>query len=127
MSSLSLRRPPPVQRHLLLTGGPVAAPIPLASAQPQSTRRKDRVTYTHQSFKIDLTQVTPSTTSTATSSELLHELEIEFADSAELMRLAKVRTRGTGAAWSGQEGELFDELVRVFVNNVRILIRNAGS
>ncbi|KAG8860878.1 mRNA-capping enzyme subunit beta [Tulasnella sp. 330] len=103
------------------------APTPLPNAQPNSTRRKDRLTYTHQSFKIDLTQVTPSTTNASTPSELLHELEIEFADSAELMHLAKVRTRGTGAAWSGQEGELFDELVKVFVNNVRILIRNAGS
>lgn len=87
------------------------------------------MTYTHQSFKIDLTQVAPSNSTNAApqSSELLHELEIEFTDPGELMRLAKVRTRGTGAAWSGKEGELFDELVRVFVNNVRILIRNAGS
>ncbi|KAG9008776.1 mRNA-capping enzyme subunit beta [Tulasnella sp. JGI-2019a] len=105
----------------------IPVPIPIASTQPQNTRKKDRMTYTHQSFKIDLTQVAPSTAGSSNPTELLHELEIEFADSAELMRLARVRTRGTGAAWSGQEGELFDELVRVFVNNVRILIRNAGS
>jgi len=101
------------------------APVPTNGA-PYSTRRKDRMTYTHQSFKVDLTQVTPSTTNTQ-QPELLHELEIEFADSVELMRAAKARVRGTGAAWSGREGDLFDELVRVFVNNIRILVRNAGS
>lgn len=84
------------------------------------------MSYSHQSFKIDLTQVAP-TGNSGPQNELTHELEIEFADPGELMRLAKLRARGTGAAWSGQEGELFDELVRVFVNNVRILIRNAGS
>lgn len=84
------------------------------------------MTYSHQSFKVDLTQVT-STGASGSQGDLQHELEIEFIDPGELMRLARLRSRGTGAAWSGQESELFDELVRVFVNNVRILIRNAGS
>lgn len=98
---------------------------PPDSLPPTNTRRKDRLSYSHQAFKIDLTQVTtgPDPAHPQTS----HELEIEFADSGELMRCARVRTKGSsGATWSGKEGEAFDELIRVFVNNIRILVRNAG-
>lgn len=100
------------------------AKLPPESLQPTTTRRKDRMSYSHQAFKIDLTQVT--TSPDPAHSQLSHELEIEFADSNELMRCARARTRGSGAAWSGKEGEAFDELIRVFVNNIRILVRNAG-
>ncbi|KAG8917385.1 mRNA-capping enzyme subunit beta, partial [Tulasnella sp. 417] len=95
---------------------------PPESLPPTNTRRKDRMSYSHQAFKIDLTQVT-----TSPNPAQSHELEIEFADPGELMRCARVRTRGSsGATWSGKEGEAFDELIRVFVNNIRILVRNAG-
>lgn len=99
---------------------------PPSDARPAAnTRRKDRMSYSHQAFKIDLTQVT--TSPDPAHSQKSHELEIEFADPDELMRCARVRTRGsTGATWSGKEGEAFDELIRVFVNNIRILVRNAG-
>lgn len=118
-------KPTSLLPHLVLALRPLPAAVPLTGA-PTNTRKKDRMTYSHQSFKVDLTQVT-STGSSGTQGDLQHELEIEFIDSGDLMRLAGSRSRGTGAAWSGQESELFDELVRVFVNNVRILIRNAGS
>ncbi|KAG8685303.1 mRNA-capping enzyme subunit beta [Ceratobasidium sp. 395] len=35
-------------------------PAPTPNGQPAHTRRKDRISYTHQAFKIDLTQVTSS-------------------------------------------------------------------
>ncbi|KAG8904789.1 mRNA-capping enzyme subunit beta [Tulasnella sp. 403] len=101
-------------------------PLPPSGSAALYTRRKDRLSYTHQSFKVDLTQVTPSNPGSAAPSEQLHELEIEFADSNELMRTVRARTRSTGATWTGKEGELFDELMRIFVNNIRILVRNAG-
>ncbi|KAG8955974.1 mRNA-capping enzyme subunit beta [Tulasnella sp. 424] len=101
------------------------AKLPPDSLPPTNTRRKDRVSYSHQAFKIDLTQVT--TSPDPAHAQLSHELEIEFADPNELMRCARVRTRGSsGATWSGKEGEAFDELIRVFVNNIRIMVRNAG-
>lgn len=54
--------------------------------------------------------------------ELLHELELEFGDS---------RLLAAAAAKRGDEGSpepersAFDELIRAFVNNARILVRNA--
>jgi len=97
----------------------VPAPPPPQNTSTH-TRRKDRITYTHQSFQVDLTQVTPSSSSNAPvpRESLLHELELEFRDSKDLMRLGAMRMRGE------QAGDEYDELVRVFVNNVHILVRN---
>lgn len=104
---------------------PLSAKLPPDSLPPTNTRRKDRMSYSHQAFKIDLTQVT--TSPDPAHAQVSHELEIEFADANELMRCGRVRTKGSsGATWSGKEGEAFDELIRVFVNNIRILVRNAG-
>ncbi|CAE6461343.1 unnamed protein product [Rhizoctonia solani] len=84
--------------------------------KPAHTRRKDRISYTHQAFKIDLTQVTSSHNG---PNQLLHELEVEFVNAAELLRHRARRTQlGPGA-------NPFDDLVRVFVNNVRIMARNS--
>lgn len=100
-----------------------SAPLPMQNAAPVNVRRKDRLSYTHQSFKVDLTQVTSPNAGAAQT----HELEIEFADSNEFMAAAKARAPKTsGAGWTGKESEVFDELMRVFVNNIRILVRNAG-
>lgn len=49
----------------------------------------------------------------------MHELEVEFAQGDELMRYAAVR-----GDRSSPDSDTFDELVRVFVNNCRVLIRN---
>lgn len=73
------------------------------------------MTYTHQAFQIDLTQVTSS----YNPGQLQHELEVEFRDPNELLRFATLREQGHEDGWA------FDELVRVFVNNVRVLVRNA--
>ncbi|KAH7336892.1 CYTH-like domain-containing protein [Rhizoctonia solani] len=87
------------------------------AGQPAHTRRKDRISYTHQAFKIDLTQVTSSHNG---PNQLLHELEVEFVNAAELLRHRARRTQlGPGA-------NPFDDLVRVFVNNVRIMARNSA-
>lgn len=49
----------------------------------------------------------------------MHELEIEFAQAEDLMRLAAFR-----GDRSSPDCDAFDELVRVFVNNCRLMIRN---
>ena len=48
----------------------------------------------------------------------IHELEVEFRDPEELMRSLALRDKGLPG------GEQFDEMVRVFVNNARILVKN---
>jgi hypothetical protein len=56
--------------------------------------------------------------------ELLHELELEFADSRLLTAAAAKRNHeGTPE----HERSAFDELIRAFVNNARILARNANG
>ncbi|KAL5501506.1 CET1 [Sanghuangporus vaninii] len=94
---------------------PVAHPLGNATF----TRRKDRMSYSHEEFLIDLTQVTQS--SGPGSQQIMHELEVEFARPSVLMSTAAVRGDPNV---SPHERDAFDELVRAFVNNVRILVRN---
>ncbi|KAF7979998.1 hypothetical protein HWV62_40092 [Athelia sp. TMB] len=97
-------------------------PMPQPLGSPLFTRRKDRISYTHEEFSIDLTQVTSTANSGA--AELLHELEIEISRPALL--LATALKRGDPNASELERGA-FDELIRAFVNNARILVRNAGD
>ena len=57
-----------------------------------------------------------------TQNQITHELEVEFARPDVLVQAAKVRGNENVPT---HEAEAFDELVRAFVNNVRILVRNA--
>ncbi|EIN12927.1 mRNA capping enzyme [Punctularia strigosozonata HHB-11173 SS5] len=98
---------------------PVAPPTGTAT----HTRRKDRLSYSHEEFNIDLTQVT-SNTSPNGPPELLHELEVEIARPEFL--LAAAMRRGDPQA-PEHERNAFDELIRAFVNNTRILLRNTGG
>ncbi|KAJ7069902.1 CYTH-like domain-containing protein [Mycena amicta] len=95
----------------------VEAPVSHPLGSPTHTRKKDRMSYSHEEFSIDLTQVTPSD-----SPERLHELEIEFARPEVLV--AAARRRGD-LTLPELERSAFDELIRAFVNNARILVRNA--
>ena len=56
--------------------------------------------------------------------EVLHELEIEFARPELLMTLAAKRADPNAP---DHEREAFNELIRAFVNNARILVRNADG
>lgn len=49
----------------------------------------------------------------------IHELEVEFAHPEELRRLMELRGNG------GPEQYGYDQLIAVFVNNCRILAKNA--
>lgn len=56
--------------------------------------------------------------------EVLHELELEISRPALLLSTAM--KRGNPNA-SEHEQNAFDELIRAYVNNARILVRNAGD
>ncbi|KAJ7645476.1 CYTH-like domain-containing protein [Mycena polygramma] len=98
---------------------PVTHPI----GSPTHTRKKDRLSYSHEEFSIDLTQVTASA-SPNSPPEILHELEIEIARPSLL--LATAARRGDPNV-PELERSAFDELIRAFVNNARILVRNADG
>lgn len=96
---------------------PVQHPV----GQAMHTRRKDRLSYKHEEFSIDLTQVTANEAGT---SNLLHELELEILRPELIMSLAA--KRGDPNVSEMERGG-FDELIRAFVNNARILVKNAGD
>ncbi|KAG5653106.1 hypothetical protein H0H81_002253 [Sphagnurus paluster] len=98
-------------------------PVQHPLGSPTHTRRKDRMSYSHEEFNIDLTQVT-STTSPGAPAQILHELEIEIARSEIL--LATAAARGD-VNLPEHERSAFDELIRAFVNNARILVRNSSD
>lgn len=84
----------------------------LTPAVGSQDRRKDRVSYKHLFFQIDLTQVSspPSTAKT-------HELEVELSSS-------EVRKQGLLAEQGQQNG--YEDLVKAFADNARILSRRFG-
>jgi len=96
-------------------------PNSIRLAQQRTHEKKDRLSYSHEEFNIDLTQVT-SSTSAAAPAQKLHELELEIAR-PDLLRSTAVR-RGDERL-PEHERSAFDELIRAFVNNARILVRNA--
>ncbi|KAI1794765.1 mRNA triphosphatase CET1 [Ganoderma leucocontextum] len=96
-------------------------PVPPPLGTPTHTRRKDRLSYSHQEFAIDLTQVT-ATAGPNSKPEVLHELEVELKNSEYLVAMAAKRG---DPSLSLEEQNAFDELIHAFVNNARILTRNA--
>ncbi|RDX42007.1 mRNA triphosphatase CET1, partial [Lentinus brumalis] len=97
-------------------------PVPPPLGSPTHSRKKDRLSYTHQEFAIDLTQVT-ATSGPNSKPEILHELEVELRHSDYLLMTAAKRGL---PEYSVAEQNAFDELVHAFVNNARILCRNAN-
>ena len=76
-------------------------------------RNKDRMSYTHLAYRVDLTQVTP--TEGMNKAEKEHELEIEVSSE-------EVRRQGL-LAMTGQDHD-YDKLVKGFLDNVRVLARH---
>ncbi|KAM0751515.1 mRNA triphosphatase CET1 [Meredithblackwellia eburnea MCA 4105] len=86
---------------------------PPSHLKPALSRNKDRISYTHQLFQVDLTQVTSG------ADGPVHELEIEFKDTKVLLAEGRKEQRG--------EENRYLEMVQCFLNNVRMLIRNADD
>lgn len=90
--------------------------VPKPSSNPTgAARNKDRISYAHQLFTIDLTQVTGGSQA---AQSVTHELEIEFKDARVLLVEARKDAEG-------QENRYL-EMVQAFLNNVResLLPRN---
>jgi len=98
-------------------------PVPHPVGTPSLTRRKDRICYSHEEFNIDLTQVV-SNAGPNVPPETLYELEVEIARSALLLSTASKRGDPNVPE---HERNAFDELIRSFVNNARILVKNASE
>ncbi|EFR05390.1 mRNA-capping enzyme subunit beta [Nannizzia gypsea CBS 118893] len=75
-------------------------------------RNKDRMSYRHLAYQIDLTQV--GTTDSAPS-DFEHELEIEISS-------AEIRRQGD-LALSGDMNNRYEDLIKGFVDNIRVLAR----
>lgn len=78
-------------------------------------RSKDRVSYTHQGFQVDLTQVTQLSGTNRTKT---HELEIEL-DTNQL--------KGESDKISMGVANNYEELVGCFLNNMRVVNRAARA
>ncbi|KAI9733049.1 MAG: mRNA-capping enzyme subunit beta [Cirrosporium novae-zelandiae] len=95
--------------------GDIGTLVEVSRAGRRSERIKDRVSYRHVAYQIDLTQVAPSDVAKV---EKEHELEIELSS-------MEVRRQGQ-LAHAGQTSH-YEELIGGFVNNVRVLVRQASS
>ncbi|KNG82855.1 putative mRNA capping nucleoside-triphosphatase [Aspergillus nomiae NRRL 13137] len=76
-------------------------------------RNKDRMSYRHLAYQIDLTQVAKS--EPQSKGEFEHELEVEIS-------AAEIRRQGQ-LAMAGDPKNQYEELVKGFVDNIRILAR----
>ncbi|KAK0562497.1 mRNA-capping enzyme subunit beta [Tilletia horrida] len=93
-------------------------PLPPPEDKPLYWRDKNRMTYKHELTQVDLTVV--RSTDPLKGAEQSHELEIEFRDARELLAAA-YESRGGGPL---QDWTTFDDMCHIFLNNVRMLIRN---
>lgn len=96
--------------------------LPPPSSYPNSVRSKDRISYRHQIVKIDLTQVKTSPIvqgEIKPPDDIRHELEIEFLNSSKLIHDAMKRPANSTLP------NPFGDSVKIFLNNIRMLIRNA--
>ncbi|KAA8648988.1 putative mRNA capping nucleoside-triphosphatase [Aspergillus tanneri] len=75
-------------------------------------RNKDRMSYRHLAYQVDLTQVAKSESS---KGDFEHELEIEVS-------AAEIRRQGQ-LAMAGDPKNQYEDLVKGFVDNIRVLAR----
>ncbi|KAF3387737.1 mRNA-capping enzyme subunit beta [Penicillium rolfsii] len=88
-------------------------PMVDASKGGRGERNKDRMSYRHLAYQIDLTQV--ATVEAPTKNDFEHELEVEVS-------AAEIRRQGN-LAMSGDPSNQYEDLVKGFVDNIRILAR----
>ena len=82
------------------------------TSESRRDRKKDRMSYRHLAYQVDLTQV-----SYQDKAEKEHELEVEISTEQIRLELAKAK--------AGQENR-YEQLVRGFVDNVRLLCREVS-
>ncbi|PGH10300.1 hypothetical protein GX51_00057 [Blastomyces parvus] len=102
--------------QLSLPDEPSSLSGPGAGAPRGGARSKDRMSYRHLAYQIDLTQVATSEDgSNNPQSDFEHELEIEISS-------AEVRRQGD-LALAGDPKNQYEELIKGFVDNIRVLAR----
>jgi hypothetical protein len=84
------------------------------TTQPTFERNKDRISYQHGGISFDLTQVKSAA---GKEGELSHELELEFSDPKTLAH--------EKAKYDSKQHSQYMQMVEIFVNNIRLLSRNA--
>ncbi|RUP50163.1 CYTH-like domain-containing protein [Jimgerdemannia flammicorona] len=94
----------------------VEVPVKMPTGTPLFERNKDRLSYTHQAIKFDLTQVKGAQRANGSPPDMTHELELEFVCPKDLLR-DRDRTDGD---------RKLVEAVGVLINNVRMLNARAG-
>ncbi|KAL2870245.1 putative mRNA capping nucleoside-triphosphatase [Aspergillus lucknowensis] len=86
---------------------------PADTGRGASDRNKDRMSYRHLAYQIDLTQVAKSEPSA--KGDFDHELEIEVS-------AAEIRRQGQ-LAMSGDPNNQYEDLVKGLLDNIRVLAR----
>ncbi|KAI5305518.1 stearoyl-CoA 9-desaturase [Ascosphaera pollenicola] len=97
--------------------GDIQGLVPLGEGgDPNSRveRIKDRVSYMHMFSRIDLTQVEDPKTQPGLPPRLIHEVEVEIST-------AEVRRQGQKVI--AHTGNQYGELIKAYVDNIRILTR----
>ncbi|KAI7851425.1 CYTH-like domain-containing protein, partial [Circinella umbellata] len=92
----------------------VEIPRTKPNVYPSFVRHKDRISYKHAGIQFDLTQVKGGDRD---ENDVRHELELEIMDP---LLFAKEKSK-----LERRESSNYNELVESFVNNVRMLCRNA--
>ncbi|KAJ3166136.1 mRNA-capping enzyme subunit beta [Geranomyces variabilis] len=90
------------------------APHPPPGSVSRNRRFKDRLSYSHQAVRVDLTQVKQVM---GKNEEVTHECEVEFIRAACLLEERQKRMQN--------QPNLFTAYVDVFLNNLRFLSRKA--
>ncbi|KAL3473451.1 CYTH-like domain-containing protein [Aspergillus californicus] len=93
--------------------GDISHLTPADTGRGMSDRIKDRMSYRHLAYQVDLTQVARSEPSA--KGEFEHELEIEVS-------AAEVRRQGQ-LAMSGDPMNQYEDLVKGLLDNIRVLAR----
>ncbi|RHZ74094.1 hypothetical protein Glove_227g42 [Diversispora epigaea] len=97
-------------------------PVEMPTGQHVHERNKDRLSYTHQLFKVDLTQVkgpekSRNVDGTMPPQDLSHELEVEFINPQILIEEKNKLTQ--------QQHNRYVNIVENFLNNIRCLAKEA--
>ena len=90
----------------------------LSTTKRHPRRNKDRMSYTHQFCRIDLTQVKIGVQPGGKSEAMSHELEVEMDVET---------TRSEGKRLLEGAGSHYAEFIKVFIDNVRTLAKSMNS
>ncbi|TPX72316.1 hypothetical protein SpCBS45565_g00621 [Spizellomyces sp. 'palustris'] len=94
----------------------IPAQRPPKDSPSRFRRQKDRLSYSHEAFRVDLTQVRQYNDRDV-ETDLTHEVEVEFIRATELLAEKEKR--------QNQQQNNFADYVDIFLNNLRYLSRKA--